>query len=252
MTKQASRLSVHAETSDSKCLLTVGGVLDSSTYLDLRNTVIKAALERPRAVLVDVGALRVPAQSAWSVFTSARWHVCTWPDVPVLLICADDRVREEIYRNGVARYVPVYASTETALARLVDQTEPFKRRARVELPATPASLRRARRLVAELLLQWELPELVAVAAVIANVFVENVLEHTDSAPVLRLESEGTAVAIAVEDENPLPPVRHEDCVVDSDRVSGLAIVAAVCRAWGSTPTPSGKTVWAIFGPENRL
>ncbi len=35
-------------------------------------------------------------------------------------------------------------------------------------------------------------------------------------------------------------------------VSGLAIVDALSRAWGSTPTASGKTVWAIIGPENQL
>lgn len=35
-------------------------------------------------------------------------------------------------------------------------------------------------------------------------------------------------------------------------VSGLAIVAALSRAWGSSPTSSGKTVWAIIGPENQL
>ena len=35
-------------------------------------------------------------------------------------------------------------------------------------------------------------------------------------------------------------------------VSGLAIVDALSRAWGSTPTSSGKTVWAVIGPENQL
>lgn len=35
-------------------------------------------------------------------------------------------------------------------------------------------------------------------------------------------------------------------------VSGLAIVAALSRSWGSTPTANGKTVWAVLGSENRL
>ena len=34
--------------------------------------------------------------------------------------------------------------------------------------------------------------------------------------------------------------------------SGLAIVSALSRAWGSTPTSSGKTVWAVIGSENQL
>ena len=252
MTKPANRLVVHADTLRSCRLLTVSGVLDSATYLELRNVIIKAAMDQPRAVLVDVTNLWVPASSAWSVFTSARWHVSTWPDVPILLTCSHENGRDDIARNGVARYVPVYPSAELALARLVDRGQPFKRRARAELPAVPASMRRARRLVTESLLEWSLPELVAVSTVIVNVFVENVLEHTESAPVLRLESRGTTVSVAVEDGNPVLPVRHEDGSVGGRRVSGLAIVAAVSRVWGNLPTPSGKTVWAVVGPENRL
>jgi hypothetical protein len=26
----------------------------------------------------------------------------------------------------------------------------------------------------------------------------------------------------------------------------------MCRMWGNSPTPTGKTVWAVIGPENRL
>ena len=35
-------------------------------------------------------------------------------------------------------------------------------------------------------------------------------------------------------------------------VSGLAIVAALCRAWGAIPSSSGKTVWGLVGRENQL
>jgi hypothetical protein len=252
VTKPASQLFVHADTLQSCCLLTVSGVLNGVTYLELRNTVIKAAMDQPQAVLVDVTQLWVPTSSAWSVFTSARWHVRTWPDVPIMLTCAHEDARDDIARNGVARYVPVYPSAEIALARLVDRGQPFKQRSRAELPAVPSSLRRARELVAEVLLDWSLPELVAVAKVIVNVFVENVLEHTDSAPVLRLETDGTTVSVAVQDESALPPVRHEDGLLRGERVSGLSIVAALSRVWGTLPAPSGKTVWAVVGPENKL
>ena len=69
--------------------------------------------------------------------------------------------------------------------------------------------------MAEWLAAWSHVELVPVATVVANVFVENVLQHTACTPV-------------------------------------LALVASVCRAWGSTPMSSGKTVWAVLGPENQL
>lgn len=252
MGRPVSQLAVSADTAGTVCLLAVEGVLDSSTYLKLRDAIIKAALDEPRAVLVDVDALDVPVSSAWSVFTSARWHVSIWPDVPIILVCAHADRRRTIARSGVTRYVPVYASVEAALGALAHDPRRGRQRARTELPASLASLRAAREIVAERLTAWSQRELIPVATVIVNVFVENVLQHTVSAPVLILESDGTTVSVSVQDGNSMPAVRHEDAYRGSDRVSGLAIVASVCRAWGSTPTPSGKTVWAVVGPENQL
>ncbi|MBV9319979.1 MAG: STAS domain-containing protein [Mycobacterium sp.] len=252
MSRQASQLTVAADTVGSTCLLTISGVLDSTTYLELRNSVIKAALDEPQAVLVDVSSLEVSASSAWSVFTSARWHVSTWPDVPIILVCGHTQGRQAIARNGVARYVPVYPTVDIALRRAADHSRRGRRRIRAELPASPKSLRRARDLVAEVLAEWSQAKLIPVATVIVNVFVENVLEHATSAPMLRLETDGTTVTVAVEDDSSMPAVRHENRFRGGERVSGLAIVVALCRAWGNTPTPSGKTVWAVIGPENHL
>ena len=251
MARPISPLAVSADAAGAACLLTVEGLLDGTTYLKVRDAVIKAALDEPRAVLVDVNALDVAASSAWSVFTSARWHVSTWPDVPIILVCEHAGRRSTIARTGVTRYVPVHADVEAALAALTDVPR-IRRRARADLPASLASLHKARELVAEWLGAWSQTELIPVATVIVNVFVENVLQHTASAPVVVLESEGSAVSISVQDCSTMAAARHEDPYRGGERVSGLAIVASVCRAWGSTPTPSGKTVWAVVGPENKL
>lgn len=93
--------------------------------------------------------------------------------------------------------------------------------------------------------------LIPVALVVVNVFVENVLKHTGSDPVMRIESDGPTATIAVSDGSSAPAVRLASPPKGID-VSGLAIVAALSRAWGSSPTSSGKTVWAIIGPENQL
>ena len=114
MTSWASPLAVSTDTAATACLLTVEGVLDSSTYLRLRDIIVKAALDEPTAVLVDVNALDVPADSAWAVFTSARYHVNRWPDVPVMLICASAR-RRHVARGSMTRAVPVHATVDIAL-----------------------------------------------------------------------------------------------------------------------------------------
>jgi hypothetical protein len=203
-------------------------------------------------VLVDVNALDVPSSSAWSVFTSARWHVSTWPDIPVVLISGRAGHQRTIARTGVTRYVPAHTSVAAALATLSDNARSARRRIRADLPATLASLRAARALVADSLSAWSQGELTPVATVIVNVLVENVLQHTTCGPVVVVESDGTLVSISVRDDSVAPAVRHEDPYRGGDPVSGLAIVASVCRAWGSMHTSSGKAVWAVVGPENRL
>jgi len=125
------------------------------------------------------------------------------------------------------------------------------RRAEMRLAADLTSLRESRRLVREWLTAWSQTELIPVALVVVNVFVENVLEHTGSVPMMRIESDGVTATIAVYDDSSAPAERLPPPAKGLD-VSGLAIVEALSRAWGSTPTSSGKTVWAIIGPENQL
>lgn len=247
-----STLSITADVPAQAAVLTAAGVLDGTTYLRLRDAIIKAALDEPSAVIINVTALCVPAPSAWSVFTSARWHVSTWPDVPVILVCAHQHGRDAVVRNGVSRYVPVYPSKDGALDALADrQGANPRRRARAHLPASLGSLRRSREIVTECLTAWSQTDFVAVAKVIVTALVENVLQHTNSEPQIRLETDGVTVTLAVEDSSQKPAALREYST-GTICPSGLGIVAALCRVWGNAPTASGKTVWAVIGPENRL
>ncbi|OBK96805.1 STAS domain-containing protein [Mycobacterium sp. 1165178.9] len=251
MTDQTD-LRIELETFQDLPILMVEGVLDSSTYRTVRDTVIKAAIDEPRAVIVDVNRVCAPSASAWTVFTSARWHVSIWPNVPILLVCAEPRVRRAIRAAGVTRYVPVHATRELAVDSLQGKTLQVRRRARTSLARNISSLEIARSVIAEWLHQWDISDVIPVAATLATVFIENVLDHTENAPVLIVESYQDSVTIAVEDNSSHLPGRHEDAELGADVVSGLAIVAALCRVWGATPTSSGKTVWAVIGRENQF
>lgn len=250
---RASQVLVCADDVAGISVLNVEGVLDSGTYLSLRDAIIKAALDEPRALIIDITHLDVPAPSALAVFTSARWHIDKWPDVPLAMVCTHARGRDALTRNAVAHYIPVYATTTEARAGFtaVERSE-VRRRARTELPRVSASVSRSRELVAEWLTAWSRPDLISVAKLVVTVFVENVLAHTQGAPVVRLESKGDLVTVAVEDDSAEPATRRELPTSGVDEVSGLAMVTALCRTWANSPTPSGKTVWAVIGPENRL
>ena len=251
MSRSQSSVSICMTSRGDISLMVVDGVLDSSTYREVRDTAIRAALTEPRAVVVDVSRLKVPTESAWSVFTSARWHVCVWPDIPVLIVCDHQSGRRSLSRNGIPRYVPVYSTLDAACAAVLsDMMGPLRRRARAHLPAVHSSVRRSRELVTDWLLGWSLTRYIPVACVITDALVENVLEHTLSAPEVMLESRGDTVTVAVEDESPAPASRHEDPYRGGGRLSGLALVASIARSWGCTPTTTGKTVWAMIGPES--
>jgi anti-anti-sigma factor len=251
LAESPNSLAIVARTEKSVALLTVEGVLDAGSSAPLRDSITKATLDKPSAVIVDITALRVPQESALSAFIGARWQLETQRDVPIVLVCAHRKIREAVTRSGVAGFMPVYSTEKAAMKALDRGTHRPIRHTDAELPANLTSLRESRRLVREWLTVWSQSALIPVALVVVNVFVENVLEHTAGVPLMRLETDGATTTIAVSDHSTTPAVRlpSPDKGID---VSGLAIVEALSRAWGSTPTSTGKTVWAVIGPENQL
>jgi hypothetical protein len=248
---ESSAIEVAIQRRNDALVLKVAGVLDETTYRSLRDAIVDAALNGPSAVLIDVDDLSVPVETAWSVVTSAHWYVDTWPGVPILLVCANPQYRLEIVRRGVARYVPVYPTKESALVTVAGGSLRRRRRVRIRLPRDTGSIGLARASIANTLTAWSQADLIPVASTVATIFVENVIAHTDSAPILIVESHQDTVAVAVEDGSRIPAGRHEDTEHGAEIVSGLAIVSALCRAWGSTPTSTGKTVWALVSPDSQ-
>lgn len=230
-------------------VLIVDGVLDRQTYLYLRDRIIKSAVDEPSAVVVDMSALRVPAASAYAVFSSARWQVSRWPDVPVLLVCAHASGRAELRRQGITRYVPVHDGLDAACAA-INGIEPRMRCHRsADLASTPRCGRHARQLVTEWLWDWGYGQTIRTANVIVTELVENVYAHADgSMAFLRVQAHGDAITIAVSDRSVRLATRVER-TRDVFGVSGLQIVAALADAWGCAPTCDGKTVWASIASQ---
>lgn len=249
--KSSSSLALAARTEESVVVLTAEGVLDANNSPELRDCITKTTIDVPAAVVIDVSALNVPDEAAWSAFVSARWQLDTRPDVPIILVSSNRAARDAITRSGVAQFMPVYPTEKGALKAVPKLGRRKLQHAQAKLPANLTSLRESRQLVREWLTTWSKPGLIPVALVVVNVFIENVLEHTGSDPVMRIECEGQTATIAVSDASGAPALRLSSPPKGID-VSGLAIVDALSRAWGSTPTSSGKTVWAVIGPENQL
>src|ERR1700733_7846301 len=171
-------LAVATRTDDSVAVLTVGGVLNASNSGALRESISKATLQKPTAVIVNISELKVPTESAWSAFISAHLQLGLQAKVPIVLVSTHRTTREAVTRSEVTRFMPVYSTEKGALKGLGRLTRQTIQRAGAELPANLSSLRESRRLVRQWLTEWKQPGLIPVALVVVNVFVENVLEHT--------------------------------------------------------------------------
>ncbi|MEV4313875.1 hypothetical protein [Actinocrispum sp. NPDC049592] len=227
------------------CVARPEGVLDSRTYRELRDALIKLAVEQPDALVVDLHDLRISSQSALTVFSSVWMRVSEWPGVPILLVTEDEHVRSQL-RGTISRYVPDYPTVAAALAK--SGLPPARRRAVLELAADPDSSHMARLFVWETCERWELYDLTTDALAVVNELVDNVNAHTHSGGCqVRLELRRRMLTIAVCDESPAPAVLRERIGFEPWG-NGLRIVAGLSRHWGCTPhLNDGKVVWAVLG-----
>lgn len=247
---QRCELRITASTVEDTRVLTIDGLLDASTYVPLRDAIVKAALDEPLAVIVDVNRLTVRDDPAWTVFTSARWQVAEWPDTPIGMVCAHDQGQNALRRNGITRYVPAYSTLESAISELAaDGRRRYRRRLAATLPAATGSTHLSRELVTQWLTGWSRTDFIRAVSVVATELVEMALANTESALSLRMETNGSTVAVAVQHVH----IENAECSESSgDAVSNLDLIVANSRVWGGYTSAAGKTVWAVVGPENRF
>ena len=239
-------LRTHAQRLRGYAVMRLSGVLHAGTYRQARDAVIKAALDRTTAVIIDVNDLHVRDEHSWAAFTSARWHVNNWPDVTVALACRDHTVRRLLSRLTVTRYVPVFDTVAAAASAIGSGRCRYNHRARTRIEFERSSVQGARVFVRDTLAQWSMTDEIPVAITVANVFIENALRYTGDGCELRLESTGEdVVVVAVSDTSTTPAMRRER--TPGSLPAGLDVVAALCGRWGNLPTTTGKTVWAKAG-----
>jgi hypothetical protein len=227
-------------------VMRMSGVLNARTYMDGRDSVVKVAVDDPRALIIDVNDLEVHDAESWAVFTSARWCMHQWPEIPIVLIARDRLVRKRLTDLSVARYVPVYDTVAAAAAAIGGGTCRYRHRARERFEPRSSSVAAALIFVHEHLVAWSMRDRVPVASTALTVFAENALGYTDAGFDVRLEGTDDEVIVAVSDSSTALAVRPQRPLGSCP--AGLDIVAALCRHWGNTPTSTGKTVWARIGP----
>ena len=232
---------------DGSVVLEPLGTLDTVSYVLMRDAIIKEAVGEPRLIVVDADQLWVPAQSAWAVFTSARWHIATWPDVPLALSATDETVRSAIWRSGVTRYVPCYPDVDSAVAD--PRSTSFVRRANVTLNDSTSAGVVARAAIRDSLETWDMAAFIDIGCAVGTHLVEMVAPIEESA-ILRIESGTDKVTVTIEEPSTRLRVRDEG-PTGTDQTSDMGVLSSICRDWGTLPDSTGhRVLWAVCGREN--
>jgi hypothetical protein len=241
---EADRVEVAHEELDGCLVVDLGGVLDSLSYGQLRDSLIKLAMEEPRAVAVRVDNLEVGHESLLSVFSSVWMRVSQWPDVPIFLVTGDTDRRIAIAGSAVSRFVPVFASTELAIAA-AEKGSPRRRRHAMYPPVRMCSAA-ARGFVRETCRDWDIEAWSSDAVCIASELVENAIEHAGTDLEVRLELRRGMLTVAVCDGSPAQAVLRQGAQ-GQPLGYGLQIIADLAKVWGCSPDlRGGKITWAVL------
>jgi anti-sigma regulatory factor (Ser/Thr protein kinase)/anti-anti-sigma regulatory factor len=238
------RLVCHQEGDLPVAVIRLDGVLDVRSTSTLRTAVLRRLAGGPDAVVVDLAGLRVRDDIALTVFPTLAWAAARSPGAELILCAPTEPVVSYLRSLAIPRYVPVYATRAQALAHAARRRP--ARLYRRHLPASPSACATARRLVVHACERWDLPSLVARAELVVTELVANAVSHAGTPSTLTVSLRERHLYLSVEDRGPAAPYLRGPDAPHEPGGRGLMVVEAFSAAWGSTPTPGGKVVWATI------
>ncbi|MFC0533996.1 STAS domain-containing protein [Phytohabitans kaempferiae] len=230
---------------ESHTVVRIVGTLDLAGAVAVHTCLLKCLAEQPPVLLVDLSGMRLAEEDALTVFLAVARKAAMWPAVPMLLCGAEPATAQLLNAQSVARHLPMLPSVGAAVRSLELGGLPATPSLSEDLLPVTGAGRRAREVVTEACLRWDLPGHVAPACTVATELVNNVVAHAHTMMRLRISLRGRYLHIAVRDGSTEPPVRR-DVPVSATAGRGLTLVEAVARQWGSLAIEGGKVVWAVL------
>lgn len=229
---------------DRHALVRLVGELDVAGSAAVRTALLKCLAEQPEAVVIDVSRLRVDDPTALTVFLAVARQAARWPMVPLTLVAPTEDTARALRARGVERRIPVHPGIAEAVQGLsIDGGRPSITE---ELLPIAGAGRRARELVTEACLRWDLSDQLGAACTVVTELVNNVVQHAHTMMTLRLCCRNRYLDIAVRDGSDQPPVLRSTDDPTALHGRGLALVAATAYRWGHLPCEDGKVVWAVL------
>ncbi|MFE0022581.1 ATP-binding protein [Amycolatopsis sp. NPDC059021] len=225
---------------DEATLVTITGVLQLSSYPEVRDGLLKSAAEPSEGLVADIGGTHIVDASLATVFAVVARRIGDWPGLPFAVVSARPEHQAMFVGRPLGQFVPLHSDFASAV-RSFDH--PVLCRAKQTLVRSEHAAAAARRLAEAVCEEWKVPELLDEARLIATELVENVIRHTASVPLLRLELRQGVLTVAVTDDDPRPAERQ----ASAGSGLGLHMVARTAKVWGCSRTWSGgKVVWAVL------
>ncbi|MFJ5310044.1 SpoIIE family protein phosphatase [Streptomyces sp. NPDC088350] len=130
------------------------------------------------------------------------------------------------------------------IALLIARTQALDPRhvASWDLPADPAVVARARKLVTAQLDEWGARDVTFAAELVVSELVTNAIRHAEAPIRLRLLRDRHLICEVSDASNTAPHLRRARTYDEGGR--GLLLVAQLSRGWGTRHTGTGKTIWA--------
>ena len=220
----------------------LSGVLDGATVADVSTALRTSLAEQPSALVVDVSDLEVTDPDALAIITQVVLDSADWP-ASRLVMCAPPALAAQWQPTGL----PVLPTVESALDALA--AHPPMAQLSAALEPIMGAARRARELVTEACLRWELPGTAGSACIVVTEMVNNVVAHARTAMTVRLARDGGHLLVAVQDTNPTVPEFRGPVAPTAYGGRGLLLIDSVSVRWGTLPFRGGKVVWAVLDPD---
>ncbi|MDP9820131.1 ATP-binding protein [Spirilliplanes yamanashiensis] len=218
------------------------GVLDGGTVAEVSSALRTPLADQPPALVLDVSDLEVTDPEALAAVTRLVVDSADWP-ASRLVMCARPALAAQWQPTGL----PVLPTVESALDAL--GTYPPMAQLSTGLEPIMGAARRARELVTEACLRWELPGAAGSACIVVTEMVNNVVAHAHTAMTVRLARSDGHLLVAVQDTSPTVPEFRGPVSPTAYGGRGLLLIDSVAVRWGTWAFRGGKVVWAVLDPD---
>ncbi|WP_433089079.1 ATP-binding protein [Dactylosporangium sp. CA-052675] len=226
--------------------ITVAGELTVERKHRLRTVIGKALVACPRAVIVDLTGFDDPTGTAAPLFHAAQDRAFRDHGVCLLWVLPRRGVLRDRLANPfwhrVLRLYDTVAEAEAA----VELGPPVPSRFTELLEPDGFAPSRARLLVNDACMAWNLPHIATVARRIVFELVHNAATHAATPLILVVSRRGGFLHLSVRDGDPRPPTVLPNARRAGLRGDGLHIVDRNATIWGCLRGANGKTVWAAL------